>query len=304
MRVLVCDDNAATRFVIRQLLGRAFSCDIAECTDGSEALQALDRESFDLLILDIDMPIVSGDEVLQRVRRSPALRHLPVVMLSKERRESVIAQLIELGVSAYVLKPPTSRLVALVGRIRQTGGALRAGVTAGDAPVSSLRDHLFNAVTEVVETMVDDDVEPADTAAGDGEGFVAAVDLPTTRPLVVALHCPRQTALAFTARVRSVQPLHVDEADCLLTLGKMAALIGGRLHSALSGTTESSLSFEPRARSVERLVVETLAPERGVIVPCAMHAGQPFFLSLRLASAPDPFAAASAPMRLPEIPVI
>jgi two-component system chemotaxis response regulator CheY len=303
MRVLVCDDNAATRFVIRRLLGRAFACEIVECPDGSEALQALEREAFDLVILDIDMPIVSGDEVLKWIRRHPDLRHLPVVMLSKERRESVITQLIELGVSAYVLKPPTARLVALVARIRQSGGPLRGG-DIGNAPVSALRDPLVSAVTDVVETMIDDDVEAGDGAAGGGEGFVTAVDLPTPRPLVVAMHCSRLTALTLTARVRSVEPLDVDEADCLLTLGKMVALIGGRLHSAVSGATESSLGFEPRARSVERLVVETLAPDTGLLVPCVTHTARlPFFMSLRLAGSADPLAVASAPMRLPEIPV-
>ncbi|HET9371996.1 MAG TPA: response regulator [Vicinamibacterales bacterium] len=301
MRVLVCDDNAATRFVIRQLLSRAFACEIVECTDGSEALQALDREPFELLVLDLDMPIVSGDEVLKHVRRQPALRHLPVVMLSKERRETVITQLIELGVSAYVLKPPTARLVALVARIRQAGRSSRAGA-ADDAPVSALRDLLFTAVTDVIETMTGDEVEASGEASG-GEGFIAAVDLPSKRPLVVALHCPRPTALALSARLRSVAPADVDEADCLLTLGKIAALIGGRLHSALSGATESTVGFEPRALSAGRLVIETLPAETGLLLPCVTGAGLPLFLSLRAAGAADPLAAATAPMRLPELPV-
>jgi two-component system chemotaxis response regulator CheY len=105
MRVLVCDDDAATRYVLRRLLTQTLGCTVIECGDGIEALKLVDAGGLDMMVLDIEMPLIDGVEVLEAIRQSPRCKHLPVVMLSKERREDVIRRLVTLGICTYVLKP-------------------------------------------------------------------------------------------------------------------------------------------------------------------------------------------------------
>ena len=83
--------------------------------DGVEALKRLGDTAFDLAIIDLDLPRLSGVEVVEAIRAAEQTRDLPIVILSQERRESVIRTLMALGVSAYLLKPLRER--AVLGRI-------------------------------------------------------------------------------------------------------------------------------------------------------------------------------------------
>lgn len=130
MHVLVCDDDAATRFVVRRLLVRTFGCTVAECADGIEALRLVKAGNFDLLVLDIEMPVMDGVEALEAIRQSGEFKHLPVVMLSKERREDVIVRLIKLGVGGYVLKP--LRHEPLIAALKAVEPTLRGGPRAAE----------------------------------------------------------------------------------------------------------------------------------------------------------------------------
>lgn len=121
MHVLVCDDDKSTRFVIRRLLVQRLSCEVTECGDGIEALDRLaSGAAIDLVILDINMPTLDGVDVVEAIRRTPHLAHLPVIMLSHERREEIVVKLIHLGIVGYVAKPPAAdSLLALVERVRR-----------------------------------------------------------------------------------------------------------------------------------------------------------------------------------------
>ncbi len=127
MHVLVCDDDKPTRFVIRRLLVQRLGCEVTECGDGIEALDRLaSGAAIDLVILDINMPTLDGVDVVEAIRRTPHLAHLPVIMLSHERREEIVVKLIHLGIVGYVTKPPAAdSLLTLVERVRRmkTAGA-------------------------------------------------------------------------------------------------------------------------------------------------------------------------------------
>jgi len=105
MHVLVCDDDNATRFAVKRMLTQHFPCTISECADGVQALQLIGREKFAFILLDVEMPAMSGIEVLELLRESPATKDLPVIVLSNVRDDSVVRHLLKLGVSDYVLKP-------------------------------------------------------------------------------------------------------------------------------------------------------------------------------------------------------
>src|SRR4051812_13365641 len=107
MRILVCEDDRSTRFVLKRLLARTPDWEVADCGDGREALRIIGEEPVDAVLLDIEMPKVDGVEVLEAIRRSAGTRDLPVIMLSRERREDIVRRLIGLGISGYIVKPVT-----------------------------------------------------------------------------------------------------------------------------------------------------------------------------------------------------
>lgn len=119
MHVLVCDDDPSTRFVIKRLLTQNLGCTITECADGVEALTKLDEEEADLVVLDIEMPQLDGVEVLEAIRSAPTLKGIPVVMMSRERREDIIVKLVRFGIDGYILKPlRTEKVLAALEPLR------------------------------------------------------------------------------------------------------------------------------------------------------------------------------------------
>jgi CheY-like chemotaxis protein len=117
MHVLVCDDDNATRFAVKRMLSQHLPCTISECGDGVQALQLIGREKFAFILLDVEMPAMSGIEVLELLRESPATKDLPVIVLSNVRDDRVVRHLLKLGVSDYVLKP--ARAEKLVPKIQR-----------------------------------------------------------------------------------------------------------------------------------------------------------------------------------------
>jgi DNA-binding response OmpR family regulator len=121
MHVLVCDDDNATRFAVKRMLTQHLPCTISECADGVQALQLIGREKFAFILLDVEMPAMSGIEVLELLRESPATKDLPVIVLSNVRDDRVVRHLLKLGVSDYVLKPARAdKLVPKIQRLVRT----------------------------------------------------------------------------------------------------------------------------------------------------------------------------------------
>ncbi len=155
MHVLICDDDRATRFAVKRILTQHLGCRTTECEDGVAALQLIAREKFSFVMLDVEMPLMTGIEALELLRESPDTHTLPVVILSNVRDERAVRQLLQLGVSDYVLKPPrTDKLVAKLQRLikvlpHDTPGAngearaLRLSPTAPAMLVEGNLDHRF-----------------------------------------------------------------------------------------------------------------------------------------------------------------
>jgi CheY-like chemotaxis protein len=117
MHVLVCDDDSATRFAVKRMLTQHLPCTVTECGDGVQALQLIGRQRFAFILLDVEMPAMSGIEVLELLRESPSTKDLPVIVLSNVRDDQVVRHLLKLGVSDYVLKP--ARAEKLVPKLQR-----------------------------------------------------------------------------------------------------------------------------------------------------------------------------------------
>jgi two-component system chemotaxis response regulator CheY len=108
LNVLVVDDSAVMRAMLIKTLrlsGLPLN-DIHEASNGEEALRLLDQHWIDLALLDINMPIMTGEETLARVRQNPETAALPVIVVSTEGSETRIAALRQQG-AEFVHKPFT-----------------------------------------------------------------------------------------------------------------------------------------------------------------------------------------------------
>lgn len=105
--VLIVDDSATMRGVIRRMLDISGLNvgDVFEATNGIEALAQMDAHSVHLVLLDINMPIMSGLKLAERMRDDPRLRDIPVVIASTEGSQTRIRELLAGGVRAFLRKP-------------------------------------------------------------------------------------------------------------------------------------------------------------------------------------------------------
>jgi len=108
LRILVVDDFATMRRIIRNLLQDLGFSNIAEADDGNTALPMLKTGKFDFLITDWNMPGMPGLDLLKNVRADAALAGMPVLMLTAEAKREQIVEAAQAGVNGYVIKPFTA----------------------------------------------------------------------------------------------------------------------------------------------------------------------------------------------------
>jgi len=103
-RILVVDDNEMNRDMLsRRLKGRKYVVEVAE--DGQQALDMLAKDPFDLVLLDIMMPGISGIDVLRTVRQTKSRADLPIIMATAKDQSDDIVEALKLGANDYVTKP-------------------------------------------------------------------------------------------------------------------------------------------------------------------------------------------------------
>jgi len=102
-RVLIVDDEASNIAILERLFRAEYRTTSA--LSGAEALERLGQETFDLVLLDIMMPEVSGLDVLQSIRSTACTVELPVILISARMDENDIVQGLSIGANDYIIKP-------------------------------------------------------------------------------------------------------------------------------------------------------------------------------------------------------
>jgi two-component system, chemotaxis family, chemotaxis protein CheY len=112
--ILIVDDSSSVRTVLSIAL-RGAGFDVVEATNGAEGLQRLDGRPIHLIISDVNMPVMDGLAFLTAVKKMPAYKFIPVLMLTTESSEQKKAVGREQGARAWVTKPfrPEQLLVAV-----------------------------------------------------------------------------------------------------------------------------------------------------------------------------------------------
>ena len=108
-RFLVVDDFSTMRRIVRNLLKELGYTNVEEAEDGAVALQKLEAGGgFEFVVTDWNMPNMDGLTLLQKIRQSPTLKHLPVLMVTAEAKKENIIAAAQAGASGYVVKPFTA----------------------------------------------------------------------------------------------------------------------------------------------------------------------------------------------------
>jgi two-component system chemotaxis response regulator CheY len=108
IRALIVDDSSVMRKIVERSLRQAgLDLTVIEAGNGAEALGLLDTNPIDLILSDINMPVMDGLEFVRQLQTIEKLRSVPVVMITTEGSESNVVQALSLGAKGYIRKPFT-----------------------------------------------------------------------------------------------------------------------------------------------------------------------------------------------------
>ncbi len=114
--ILVVEDQEDNRQILRDLLGNA-GYDLVEAENGEQALAALGKRRPDLILMDIQLPIMDGYEATRRIRADPEMKAIPIIAVTSYALTGDEAKALAAGCNAYVTKPYSPR--ALLAKVRE-----------------------------------------------------------------------------------------------------------------------------------------------------------------------------------------
>ncbi|MDF1854072.1 ATP-binding protein [Pseudooceanicola sp.] len=248
LNILLVEDNAANRFVARRMLER-HGHHPHEAVNGAEAVALASRQRFDLILMDISMPVMDGIEAARRIRTGPGEnRHTRIVALTAHIGEDIAAALRDAGIDAMAAKPLTS---ADLSRVLSETLAMRPAPEGGDlsADIDLLDPSRIRALVRAA-------------GAAKAEALLSTfVD---------------EGDRLFPESGHHVTGMQTATAASLHRLAGSAAVLGaGRLNAALTVLETTAGSMEPaalqqRLRSLAPVWVQTrraLAAQRPVTPP-------------------------------------
>jgi len=107
IKILVVDDFSTMRRIVKNLLQELGYSNIQEADDGNTALPMLKAAKFDFVVTDWNMPGMTGIDLLKAIRADPALKAMPVLMVTAENSREQIIEAAQSGVNGYIVKPFT-----------------------------------------------------------------------------------------------------------------------------------------------------------------------------------------------------
>ncbi len=109
--ILVVDDSRLMRIVLTKALQELGFTHITEAINGREAIEKLKERPYDLMLLDMEMPEMNGDEVLLAKSQDPKLKEVPTIVISASEHIDLAVKCIEAGAEDYLIKPPNPTLL-------------------------------------------------------------------------------------------------------------------------------------------------------------------------------------------------
>jgi CheY-like chemotaxis protein len=161
LKVLTVDDSKTIRMIVKKAF-KPFRCELLEAENGAEGLSIAGREKPDLIILDITMPVMTGTEMLEKMKVDPLLRDTPVIMLTAESGKENVMKIVKMGVKDYMVKPfKGDQLIDRVAKIFSLEEK-----TAEDEPVDTAKlyftsdgDYKILAMPKKITRGINSDIE-------------------------------------------------------------------------------------------------------------------------------------------------
>ncbi len=188
--VLIADSNPYMRRLTRTMLTNLGARSIYEASDGVSALDAIRNVSPDVMILNWDMPVLDGQEVMRIVRSPDAFPrpNLPIIMLTDLGLRSRVHAAVQLGIHEFLVKPisPKTLQQRLLGILLAPRPMLRAGKFYIPLPRrrADLGDVLAAAAEDLAEDLASD--EAGALSADHADGSPVDEDCATTREIIAA----------------------------------------------------------------------------------------------------------------------
>jgi len=115
-RILVVEDQEDNRRIVRDLLTRS-GYEIVEATTGEEGVILAETQRPDLILMDIQLPMIDGYEATRRIKANPALHHIPIIAVTSYALSGDDVKALAAGCNDYVAKPFSPR--ALLAKVRE-----------------------------------------------------------------------------------------------------------------------------------------------------------------------------------------
>lgn len=110
LRTLVVDDSTSMRRIVRRFLENHGVRKIAEAENGRDALELIQFQPLDLIVSDLNMPVMNGMDLLTAVRSDASFKAVPFIILTVEAVQKTMNQALAIGADAYIVKPVTENL--------------------------------------------------------------------------------------------------------------------------------------------------------------------------------------------------
>jgi two-component system cell cycle response regulator len=203
-KILTVDDSKTVRIIVRKAF-KSFDCEILEAGNGVEGLAVASKEMPDLILLDVTMPVMDGVEMLTKLKSDPALKTIPVMMLTAEGGRDHVLKIAKIGVRDYLVKPfKEDILIEKAGRVIDLK-------PLSDAPtkVKSIFDPAEILVVEDKPAIVEQIKEGLKHTPWNVHGVSTqgeAIDFCTRTPpdlVIVSLSLPEEAAYALFRLMRT-----------------------------------------------------------------------------------------------------
>jgi two-component system cell cycle response regulator len=220
-RLLVVDDDPINRRLLASYLQRE-GHDVVTANDGGAGWETVQREPFDVVLLDVLMPELDGYEVLGHIRADPDLRHLPVIMISSLDETESIVRCIELGADDYLPKPFSPPLL----RARINAGLARKRLADLEREYLEQVGHVVNAAAAVEDGTFDADALDSVAIREDALGNLARVFQRMAREVEARERALRQQVIELRIEIDEAksarQVAEITETDYFRDLQRKA----------------------------------------------------------------------------------
>lgn len=149
--ILIVDDDSVNLMLVRKLISQRYNYELLEAIDGDSALAiARSNPDLDLILLDVQMPDISGIEVCRQLKADESTRNIPIVLISAvHTNDASIREGLEAGADGYITKPIEDNMLKAWIQAALRINALTRALDAKDAPVHKDIDDLLQHFTKL-----------------------------------------------------------------------------------------------------------------------------------------------------------